>query len=392
MTWPEFFIIVFQWIYAETQNLPQLTNQLIDQIQPHARRFWRQFLVLAAATILIPIFLIGFDFYFKTGWPTALAGMLLAGALTIILFKPIYIGLAALIGVVWELSHLRIRTAPDVAVKFGESYLRMIAGLLLWELIICVYLSFVPIWTNPTAVPKIALLAAVLALTGVVWGLKGLITKRLIVGIVGMLFIIFTISFFIPKTSQAVKEKGGKWDEKIAGWVKKPMKPFWWQWLFDKSADSRPLAGAFEVPAVIIAPTKNPDGSWQVSIPADEFAINSTLQVQKGQRVKIIATGKANGCNNRNDAAYRWTGPEGWEFFWDQKRGRALPYSPFMALGVKIGNGEWFEVGKRTTFTASQDGNLFFTVNDEIYDEANRFRLDWRRDNEGSFVTNIKIG
>ena len=393
MTWAEFFITVFQWVYAETQNLPHLTNQLINQIRPHARRFWRQFLELAAATIIIPVFLICLDFYFKTGWPTALAGMLLAGTLTVLLFKPVYIGLSALIGVVWELSHLRVRTAPDIAVKFGESYLRIVAGILLWELIICVYLSFVPIWTAPTLVPKVALLAAVLALTGIVWGLRGVITKRLIVGIVGMLFIIFTISFFIPKTSQAVKEKGGKGDEKTAEWVKNPQKPSWWpDWLSGKPADSRPLAGTFEVSAIMVAPTKNPDGTWKMPVPANELSIDSTLEVQKGERVEIVASGQANGCKNKDDAAYGWTGPEGWNFFWDKKRKRPLPGFPFMMLCARIGDGAWFSVGSKKTFFAPQNGRLLFTVNDEIYDEAGRFRLDWRRDNEGKFEINVKIG
>lgn len=138
---------------------------------------------------------------------------------------------------------------------------------------------------------------------------------------------------------------------------------------------------------------KNPDGSWTVSVPADQIATDSTVQVTKGKKVIITATGKVNSCSDRNDGAYGWTDPEGRKWSWDARRKRPLgsTNSPFMALCAKIGkNGSWFLVGKNKVFQAQREGKLYFTVNDDSHDARGQFRPDWRKDNIGEFIANIK--
>ncbi len=142
------------------------------------------------------------------------------------------------------------------------------------------------------------------------------------------------------------------------------------------------------------AVTKNPDGSWTIPVLARKMVTDSTVQVTKGKKVIITAIGKVNSCSDRNDGAFGWTGPEGRRWSWDAKRKRTLgsTNSPFMALCVKIGeNGEWFLVGTNKVFLAKQNGKLYFTVNDDIYDSRGRFRPDWMRDNVGKFIVNIKL-
>ncbi len=166
------------------------------------------------------------------------------------------------------------------------------------------------------------------------------------------------------------------------------------RWGFAKSteiqAEFRPLASAFEMPAAAI---QDLDGFWRVPVLANKLIVDSTLQAKKGQGIIITATGQANGCKNRYDAAYGWIGPEGRKWSWNKKRKRPLgPDSPFMALCAKIGeNGKWFKVGQQISFRAPQSGKIFFTVNDDIYDASGRFRPDWIKDNEGEFIVKVKI-
>lgn len=167
------------------------------------------------------------------------------------------------------------------------------------------------------------------------------------------------------------------------------------RWGFVKSteiqAKFRPLAGAFEMPAAAI---QDIDGSWRVPVLANKLIVDSTLRVKKGQGIIITATGQVNGCKNRYDAAYGWIGPEGRKWSWNRNRKRPLGQdAPFMTLCAKIGeSGKWFKVGKEKTFTVLRGGKLFFTVNDDFYDEFGKFRPDWIKDNEGGFVVKVKIG
>jgi len=155
-------------------------------------------------------------------------------------------------------------------------------------------------------------------------------------------------------------------------------------------AKSRPLAGTFRIPA---AATQNLDRFWEVPVLANKLIVDSTLQVKKGQKIIIIATGKVNSCRSRHDRAYGWTGPEGRKWSWNKKRKRPLGQNaPFMALCAKIGqDGKWFYVGKGKRFLAHQNGNIYFTVNDDTHDRHGRFQPGWREDNEGRFIVKAKI-
>jgi len=165
-------------------------------------------------------------------------------------------------------------------------------------------------------------------------------------------------------------------------------------WPFGKSAEARiepSLAGTFGMPAAAI---QNPDGSWNVVVPADQLEVGFTIQGKKGQIVTITATGQVNGCKNRYDAAFGWTGPEGRKWDFDKRRKRPLgPGSLFMALGAKVEeNGEWFYVGEKVKFRLPRDmKKIYLGVNDDTHDRHGRFRPDWYKDNEGKFIAKVEI-
>ena len=189
----------------------------------------------------------------------------------------------------------------------------------------------------------------------------------------------------VERLKEAVKKKYAVPDEKKIDWQK--------LWPFGKSAEAQTgpsFAGDFEMPAAAI---QNLNGSWRVPVSANRLEVDSTLEVKKGQGIIITATGQVNSCKNRHDGAYGWTGPEGRKWSWNKDRKRVLGQdAPFMALCAKVGeSGKWFKVGRKISFRVLQSGKIFFTVNDDIYDASGRFRLDWRKDNEGRFIVKVII-
>ncbi len=362
----------------------QETNNLITWLQPRAERIWLGLRVIITIILCLPLLAVGLDLAFKVTWITALTGLITALLLGILMIQPVYLGLSLLIGVLWEIINFRVRTISSNAMQFGERYLKLVSAILLWELIIVFYLSVFPVWRNPRALPLVALSSLIIVLMIYVWGFKGRGFQRFALFFASVVLIWNTLGFVFPLSTQAVSEKGPSWDKEIAEWIRNPTTKS------GKITRNR-QAKVFLTPAADVS--KNPDGTWRVSVPADKPVTNSTLQVKKGQKVIMIASGKVNGCRNSYDAAYGWTGPDGRIWSWNAKRRRPLGStdSPFMALCAKIGDGNWFKVGQKKSFTSAQEGQLFFTVNDDAYDRLGRFRPDWFKDNEGAFIIKVEI-
>lgn len=212
------------WL-AATHEIPDTVNYLRNQIGPHARHYWHIFLWLAVLAIATPLILVALDLIFKAGWLTAMAGLALALFLAVLLIRPIYFGLAVLLGVVWSLLHFQIKGTVDTGIKWAKSYISVITAFLLWELLIVFYLSIFPVWNNPRALPIVTLCALVLALMIYVWGFKGAWFRRLAYVFVIFVLIFETFSFVFPKTSGAMNDKRPKLDEKMAKWVESPTWP-----------------------------------------------------------------------------------------------------------------------------------------------------------------------
>jgi hypothetical protein len=114
--------------------------------------------------------------------------------------------------------------------------------------------------------------------------------------------------------------------------------------------------------------------------------VNSGIYVRAGQSFMIEALGSMNPCSD--------TYPNGSEiciFYTPLGAEWAVPYEnefgifpgpdlSFMALLGRIGDGDPFYVGAGGTFTAEQDGTLWFTPNDNL-----------RTDNQGAYSVRVLL-
>ncbi len=207
------------WL-AVFQKGPQKMDKLVKWVKPRAKKIWKCFLVLALILIIIPIVAVDLALLFKAGWIAALIGTLLALILMVLFFKPVYLGLAALLGITWEVLYLRIKEAPKTGVRYGKLYLDIGLGILLWELIILSYISIFPVWNNPQALPVLALFSLLAGLMVYVWKFEKIFFRKFAYRFVVLVLIVETLSFFFPLTSQAINKKMPVVDRKISNSIK----------------------------------------------------------------------------------------------------------------------------------------------------------------------------
>jgi len=110
-----------------------------------------------------------------------------------------------------------------------------------------------------------------------------------------------------------------------------------------------------------------------VKVPANEVWVDATLDVQKGQKLRLAVTGRINISRTQS------CGPEGIELKDPEK---LLVDRPSGALIAVIGddNDDFIFIGPRAEFQASRSGRLFLMVNDS--------RLE---DNSGEFTVRIQV-
>ncbi|HMZ56470.1 MAG TPA: hypothetical protein PLT48_16585, partial [Nitrospira sp.] len=116
--------------------------------------------------------------------------------------------------------------------------------------------------------------------------------------------------------------------------------------------------------------------TYQVSVPAAACWMDSGVSVKTGQRIAIFASGTSNtyGGNEGSNAD-----PNG------QQSICGAIECPVQGVGYgsligRVGDQKAFFVGTYLEFTATQDANLFFTVN------------DWEcEDNNGTFDLKINV-
>jgi hypothetical protein len=203
------------WL-AISRKGPQKTEELVDWIKPRAKKIWGCFLVLALILINVMIVSLDLSLLFEAGWIAALAGVILALTLMIVMFKPVYLGLAILLGITWEILHLEIEKAFKTGLRYGKLYLDIGLGILLWELIVLAYISIFPVWNNPQALPVLALFSLLAGLMIYVWKFERTFFRKFAYRFVVVILILETLSFFFPLTSQAINKKMPAVDRKIS--------------------------------------------------------------------------------------------------------------------------------------------------------------------------------
>jgi hypothetical protein len=77
-----------------------------------------------------------------------------------------------------------------------------LVGVLFWFLIVAVYFYLVPVWNSPAFIPLIFILFVIFSLGWI--GFRIRINPKLVYGLVFIIFILMTVSFFVPKTRMAL--------------------------------------------------------------------------------------------------------------------------------------------------------------------------------------------
>lgn len=114
-----------------------------------------------------------------------------------------------------------------------------------------------------------------------------------------------------------------------------------------------------------------------IIVDAQRMWTDCSIQIRKGDLIKIEASGQVNACTAPGDGANKWVGPDGWGYQpefniagvrtdWVHVLGRGTSLE---CLTGKIGKkGMPFKVGRYSRFTAQEAGVLYLGVNHVISD------------------------
>lgn len=225
----EFLALTWEWIMAEYRagafnDAIQWTDQRINEVAQMVRNainttqtVAEQWLAMAILTTIVGlsistvIFLLGIliSGFVNAGWVNAIAGLLIAPILFILLV--LWTPLAFLLGVVIEITHLRFKNAPAAAVKYAQMWLKLIAGILFWQVIVSLAFTFIPYWNAPSRIPVIILLSLAMAFMSIRWG-RFAGSQTIIKILVVLMFLIQVTVCFLPTAATALHSKLGKTD------------------------------------------------------------------------------------------------------------------------------------------------------------------------------------
>ena len=222
MTLLEFLILTREWLTAkyETGQLDDAIKKMkgvIKLTEEKSRQWWAwaKYLTICITITAFIIFLGGVIMggLTKADWPNSVAGLLIAPPLFILLVW--WTPLIAIIAVVSELANLKIRNVPDAIVAQAKWWLGLTGGILLWQVIASLTLTFVPYWNALSRLPVLMLLALALALIGVRWGSFPNYRKIIKTAVVVTFITQIAVCFF-PHTATALQGWAGKADKNAA--------------------------------------------------------------------------------------------------------------------------------------------------------------------------------
>ncbi len=244
-------------------------NEAGQYIGPRAGFYYRTFIRTALIIIFIPLVSIGIALILKVQWLIPITGILMSLLLAILLFRPVYFGIASALGAVSSILHWK--NPIDGGLEWAKKLLNFFLSILLWELCLVLFLSVAHIENNPKAIPIILLSGIIIGLFSWIHGRSGKLFRGL-----AYLFVFFVLIFEIgtlvlPKTANATAKTRGKLDDKLAGWFENPTWPEWAKFKTGGNEDGKqePLAkqsSAVEQ-EITIAPTCPPQNTRVVTIP-----------------------------------------------------------------------------------------------------------------------------
>jgi hypothetical protein len=192
-------------VFMAEQFLCGLITWTSDKASAYMQFLWRAlkwFTVLAAALLILLVA----GVLFRLSW--------LIGFVMLVLS----ISTIALLLLCLPLGTLATMAAQRVfAVKL---YLQIVGGMLIWLLLLTFYFSVLPISNNPGAIVIMILLFSIMALVGAIYGI-GIDPKKIYIS-VGVVFVLTTISFSLPKTFSELFSMRGRLDEILSECIKNP--------------------------------------------------------------------------------------------------------------------------------------------------------------------------
>jgi hypothetical protein len=163
---------------------------------------------LAIIIVFAPIPILAFGVIGNLGWLVGFIGIFWASISVVLLL------LTAPIGLILETLILAVRGGFTRA-GIGERYVRVVLGILLFELSMTLFIGLVPIRNNLAALPLFVVAALVLAILGLA-GTKTAFTRKFIAAVATIAVIFFTFSFFFPQSSASMIAVRGKFDKELA--------------------------------------------------------------------------------------------------------------------------------------------------------------------------------
>lgn len=213
MTFFDFIQETWLWVEAlshhqRVEEAAEAAMNLMRGIRDTVIAWWRCARILTIGTLSTVSLLLFAGFiaglYWEEGATVNAVTGIIAAALLFIL-SVWWIPLAAVIGVASEIAHGNFRAAlTGGGVSGAERWMRIVRGILLWQLIMSFYLTIVPYRNAPTSVPLIALCVLLAALMSSVWK-TGDWYKKLIRGAVYFVLATSTLFCFFPSTAAAVR-------------------------------------------------------------------------------------------------------------------------------------------------------------------------------------------
>jgi hypothetical protein len=158
---------------------------------------------LVISCVIIPIPILFFGIFANLGWLVATIGIFWT------LWTLLILVLTAPIGMLLEFILGGIKGIAERYVKFS-------LGVFLVELLFTLFVSVVPIQNNLSAIPIVIIASAILGVIAT-QGAQTPITKKFISILVTIVLIIFTLSFFFPRTFESFKKWGQSLDLKMSG-------------------------------------------------------------------------------------------------------------------------------------------------------------------------------
>ena len=222
MTIWDFLALTWEWLTVEyevgtldqliqrVRNIINITQQRAEQWWDWARKLAIWGTIISFVIFLASIFIGGFT---HLGWPNSVAGLLIAPILFLLLAW--WTPLVAVMAVIYEIAHGRVKCTTDVAIAQAKWWLGMVCGILLWQVLVSLAFTFIPYWNAPSRIPVLMLLALAIALIGIRWNnvtWYRSIIKFLVTGV----FIAQVLVCFLPETSTALHSLLGKTDKSIA--------------------------------------------------------------------------------------------------------------------------------------------------------------------------------